>query len=102
MGYSALSSPSPKTVEDLYPGLASEVLKTAKPANFPRGNLLPAGGLTIQESEITKVINASPAAVRKPIENQAWQNGGRWFRRGAGVLIGIRGLYFTAHPFLGT
>jgi len=46
------------------------------------------------------VAGSSTAAVRKVIENQSWQTGGLWFRRGAGVLIGILGLYFIANPFL--
>jgi cytochrome c-type biogenesis protein len=39
------------------------------------------------------------AAVRKLIEKQSWQTGGQWFRRGAGVLIGLLGLYFITSPF---
>jgi cytochrome c-type biogenesis protein len=46
------------------------------------------------------IAGSSTAAVRKLIENQSWQTGGQWFRRGAGVLIGILGLYFIANPFL--
>lgn len=46
------------------------------------------------------VAGSSTAAVRKVIENQSWQSGGQWFRRGAGVLIGLLGLYFIANPFL--
>jgi cytochrome c-type biogenesis protein len=42
----------------------------------------------------------STAAVRKLIEKQSWQTGSQWFRRGAGVLIGLLGLYFIANPFL--
>ncbi|MBI5582436.1 MAG: sulfite exporter TauE/SafE family protein [Deltaproteobacteria bacterium] len=45
------------------------------------------------------VAGSSTAAVRKVIENQSWQTGGHWFRRGAGVLIGMLGLYFIANPF---
>lgn len=45
------------------------------------------------------IAGSSTAAVRKVIENQSWQTGGQWFRRGAGVLIGILGLYFMAIPF---
>lgn len=48
------------------------------------------------------VAGSSTAAVRKVIENQSWQTGGLWFRRGAGVLIGILGLYFIATPFITT
>jgi cytochrome c-type biogenesis protein len=46
------------------------------------------------------IAGSSTAAVRKLIENQSWQTGGQWFRRGAGVLIGLLGLYFIANPFL--
>lgn len=42
----------------------------------------------------------STAAVRKLIEKQSFQKGSQWFRRGAGVLIGLLGLYFIANPFL--
>jgi cytochrome c-type biogenesis protein len=46
------------------------------------------------------VAGSSSAAVRKLIENQSWQTGGHWFRRGAGVLIGVLGIYFTVSPFI--
>jgi cytochrome c-type biogenesis protein len=46
------------------------------------------------------IAGSSTAAVRKVIEKRSWQSGGQWFRRGAGVLIGILGLYFIANPFL--
>jgi cytochrome c-type biogenesis protein len=46
------------------------------------------------------VAASSTAAIRKLIENQSWQTGGHWFRRGAGVLIGLLGLYFIINPFL--
>jgi cytochrome c-type biogenesis protein len=46
------------------------------------------------------IAGSSTAAVRKVIENQSWQTGGQWFRRGAGVLIGMLGLYFIANPFV--
>ena len=46
------------------------------------------------------VAGSSTAAVRKIIENQSWQTGGQWFRRGAGVLIGILGIYFIINPFV--
>jgi cytochrome c-type biogenesis protein len=46
------------------------------------------------------VAGSSTAAVRKVIENRSWQTGGQWFRRGAGVLIGILGIYFIINPFV--
>jgi cytochrome c-type biogenesis protein len=46
------------------------------------------------------VAGSSTAAVRKVVENHSWQTGGQWFRRGAGVLIGILGIYFMINPFV--
>jgi cytochrome c-type biogenesis protein len=46
------------------------------------------------------IAGSSTAAVRKVIENQSWQTGGQWFRRGAGVLIVLLGLYFIINPFI--
>ena len=46
------------------------------------------------------IAGSSTALVRKVIENQSWQTGGQWFRRGAGVLIGLLGLYFIVNPFI--
>lgn len=45
------------------------------------------------------IAGSSTAAVRKVVENQSWQTGGLWFRRVAGVLIGMLGLYFIINPF---
>ena len=47
------------------------------------------------------VAGSSMAAVRKLMENRAWQGAGSWFRKGAGVVIGIMGIYFIVNPFLG-
>jgi len=47
------------------------------------------------------VAGSSMAAVRKLMENRAWQGAGSWFRKGAGVVIGIMGIYFIINPFLG-
>ena len=46
------------------------------------------------------IAGSSTAAVRKLIENNTWQGAGNWFRKGAGALIGLLGLYFIAGPFL--
>lgn len=48
------------------------------------------------------VAGSSAAAVRKLIENSAWQKTGSWFRKGAGVLIGLLGVYFMVNPFAGS
>ena len=47
------------------------------------------------------VAGSSTALVRRLTESSAWQGAGAWFRRGAGVVIGLMGVYFIASPFLG-
>jgi len=47
------------------------------------------------------VAGSSAATVRKLMENSAWQGAGTWFRKGAGVLIGLLGIYFIINPFAG-
>ncbi len=47
------------------------------------------------------VAGSSTAAVKRVLENSAWQGAGNWFRKGAGIVIGILGIYFIANPFLG-
>jgi len=47
------------------------------------------------------VAGSSVAAVRKVMENSAWQGAGTWFRKGAGLLIGLLGLYFIIGPLAG-
>jgi len=46
------------------------------------------------------VAGSSTAVIRKLTENHAWLDAGNWFRRGAGVIIGLMGIYFMARPFL--
>jgi cytochrome c-type biogenesis protein len=46
------------------------------------------------------VAGSSTAVVRKLIENSAWQGAGSWFRKGAGTLIGLLGIYFVISPFV--
>jgi cytochrome c-type biogenesis protein len=46
------------------------------------------------------VAGSSGAAVRGLLENSTWQGAGNWFRRGAGVVIGILGIYFIMNPFV--
>jgi len=43
---------------------------------------------------------SSTAAVRRLMENNAWQGAGTWFRKGAGVMICLLGVYFMASPFV--
>jgi cytochrome c-type biogenesis protein len=47
------------------------------------------------------VAGSSTAMVRKLTENSAWQGAGLWFRRGAGLVIALLGVYFIAAPLVG-
>lgn len=46
------------------------------------------------------VAGSSTAMVRKLTESSAWQGAGMWFRRCAGVVIALLGVYFIAGPFV--
>ncbi len=46
------------------------------------------------------IAGSSTAAVRKLMENSAWQGSGAWFRKGAGVVIALLGAYFFMRPFM--
>ena len=46
------------------------------------------------------IAGSSTAMVRRLMANSSWQRGGTAFRRMAGILIGLMGLYFMARPFL--
>ncbi|HPA14294.1 MAG TPA: cytochrome c biogenesis protein CcdA [Desulfobacterales bacterium] len=46
------------------------------------------------------IAGSSMALVRKLMENRLWQGAGIWFRKGAGFLIGMMGLYFIFNPFI--
>jgi thiol-disulfide isomerase/thioredoxin len=61
-----------KTVEDLYPGLASGALKSATLTKLPKGTLVTAGSLTIKESELTKMIGQSEPDVRKQLTQNSF------------------------------
>ena len=74
--------------------------------------------ITVQEKVVTGIIliilfavghclpivvaGSSTAAVRKLMENNTWQGAGTWFRKGAGVMICLLGVYFIASPFMGS
>jgi len=46
------------------------------------------------------VAGSSMALVRRITENRAWQGASLWFRRAAGGVIVLLGLYFILNPFL--
>ena len=47
------------------------------------------------------VAGSSTAVVRKLVENSTWQGAGGWFRKVAGAVICLLGVYFILNPFLG-
>ena len=73
--------------------------------------------ITIQEKVLTGVVlivlfavghclpivvaGSSTALVQRWLENGAMRHGSIWFRKGAGVLIALLGLYFISKPFFG-
>jgi cytochrome c-type biogenesis protein len=44
------------------------------------------------------VAGSSTAAVRRLLENGSWQGAGGWFRKAAGAVICLLGLYFIINP----
>ena len=47
------------------------------------------------------LAGSSTAAVKNVLENSRWQEAGNWFRKGAGVVICVLGVYFIVNPFFG-
>jgi cytochrome c-type biogenesis protein len=46
------------------------------------------------------IAGSSTAAVRRMTQSANLIDSGGWFRRGAGVVIGLLGIYFIGNPFL--
>lgn len=46
------------------------------------------------------IAGSSTAVVRKLMENSAWQGAGNWFRRVAGIVIVLLGIYFILNPLI--
>jgi cytochrome c-type biogenesis protein len=44
------------------------------------------------------LAGSSTAAVRRLVENSAWQGAGGWFRKAAGAVICLLGIYFIINP----
>jgi len=45
------------------------------------------------------IAGSSTVLVQRLIENKAWQGSSTWFRKGAGVVICLLGVYFIIKPF---
>ncbi len=48
------------------------------------------------------VAGSSTAMVKRLLISSSWQQGGRFFRRLAGTMIGLLGVYFIVQPFFQT
>ncbi len=46
------------------------------------------------------IAGSSAATVKRMLANSSFQHGGVLFRKGAGVVIGLLGIYFIARPWL--
>lgn len=46
------------------------------------------------------LAGSSTALVRRLTESSSWQGAGTWFRRCAGIVIALLGVYFIAGPFV--
>jgi len=46
------------------------------------------------------VAGSSTAAVRQLMENRVWQGAGTWFRRAAGIVVALLGVYFILNPLI--
>jgi cytochrome c-type biogenesis protein len=46
------------------------------------------------------VAGSFAAAVRRLMENSTWQDAGNWFRKIAGMVICLLGIYFIVYPFV--
>ena len=46
------------------------------------------------------IAGSSTAAVRRLMENSTWQGAGNWFRKVAGMVICLLGIYFILYPFV--
>jgi len=46
------------------------------------------------------IAGSSTAAVRRLTESETWIASGGWFKKSAGMVIGLLGIYFIGSPFL--
>ncbi len=46
------------------------------------------------------IAGSSAATVKKMLANSSFQQSGTWFRKGAGVVVGLLGIYFVIRPWL--
>ncbi len=46
------------------------------------------------------IAGSSTAAVKKMLENSAWNGAGTWFRKSTGIIVCFLGVYFIISPFI--
>jgi cytochrome c-type biogenesis protein len=46
------------------------------------------------------IAGTSTAVVKRIMENSSWRGAGDWFKKGAGILIVMLGIYFIINPFI--
>ena len=46
------------------------------------------------------IAGSSAATVKRLLENSSFQQSGIWFRKGAGILVGLLGIYFITLPWI--
>ena len=61
----AVTASTGPTIDSLYPGLATDVLKFATLAKLGKGTLLTAGNLVIRESEVLSDIKKANPAIQE-------------------------------------
>ena len=66
------SSPIPRTVNDLYPGLTTGALTHAVGSELEKGVLLRAGELVISENELSEEIAGAPEELRPELQKNAF------------------------------
>jgi thiol-disulfide isomerase/thioredoxin len=66
------SSPKPRVVNDLYPGLATGVLADARASELPKGVLLKTGRFVIRDRELNEEIAKAPEEIRPKLRKHAF------------------------------
>lgn len=66
------SSPKPRTVNELYPGLTTGAMSCAAASTLPEGVLLRAGDLVIENNELIEEIDKAPEQIRPKLKKNTF------------------------------
>ena len=69
---SSSSSPKPRTVNELYPGLTTGAMSWAAASTLPEGVVLRAGELVIENNELIEEIGKAPEQIRPKLKKNAF------------------------------